>query len=180
MQYLYIKALHIIFIVTWFAGLFYMPRLLIYFVEAGDKTEPEKSILQKQYALMQRRLWYGISWPSAILTLFLGGYMFYLYGSLPAWLQYKLFFVSLLYLYHFWCHLIFRQQQQGIVRYSSLQLRIFNEIATVFLFSIVFLVILKNALSMIWGLLGLALFIIVLLLAIRMYKKIRESKTKTL
>lgn len=177
MQYLYIKALHIIFIVTWFAGLFYMPRLLIYFVEAGDKPEPQKSILQQQYALMQRRLWYGISWPSAILTLFLGAYIAYLYGSIPEWLQYKLFFVLLLYIYHFWCHVIFSQQQKGIARYSSFYLRVFNEVATVFLVAVVFLVVLKNALSMLWGLLGLIVFIIILLVAIRIYKKIREAKT---
>jgi protoporphyrinogen IX oxidase len=177
MNYLYVKALHIIFIVTWFAGLFYMPRLLIYFVEAGEKAEPEKAILQQQFALMQRRLWYGITWPSAILTLALGALMFYLYGSFPQWLQFKLFFVALLYIYHFWCHMIFKQQQSGIIKYSSLQLRIFNEVATVFLVSIVFLVVLKSTLSMLWGLLGLVLFIAILLLAIRIYKKIREPKS---
>ncbi|QHT70516.1 protoporphyrinogen IX oxidase [Rhodocytophaga rosea] len=177
MNYLYIKALHIIFIVTWFAGLFYMPRLLIYFVEAADRPEPEKNILQKQYALMQRRLWYGITWPSALFTLVLGGGMFYLYGAFPQWLQFKLFFVALLYVYHFWCHIIFKQQQAGIIKYSSLQLRIFNEVATIFLVSIVFLVVLKSTLSMLWGLLGLILFIAVLLMAIRIYKKIRESKS---
>jgi protoporphyrinogen IX oxidase len=176
MNYLYVKSLHIIFIVTWFAGLFYMPRLLIYFVEAAEQPEPEKSILQKQYALMQRRLWYGITWPSALLTLILGGFMFYLYGSFPQWLQFKLFFVALLYIYHFWCHFIFKQQQNGIITYTSLQLRIFNEVATIFLVSIVFLVVLKSTLSMLWGLLGLLLFIGVLLLAIRIYKRIREAK----
>lgn len=178
MDYLYVKALHIIFVVTWFAGLFYMPRLLIYFVEASKKPEPEKSILQKQYALMQKRLWYGITWPSAIITLCFGGYLFYSLGSFPVWLQYKLAFVTLLYGYHLWCHSIFKQQQKDIIRYSSIQLRIFNEVATVFLFSIVFLVVLKNALSMLWGLVGLALFIITLLIAIRIYKKVREAKTK--
>lgn len=174
MSFLYVKALHIIFIVTWFAGLFYMPRLLIYFVEAAEKPEPGKSILQAQLALMQRRLWYGITWPSAVLTLIFGGSTWYLYGGLPAWLQYKLAFVLLLYLYHGWCHAIFRQQQRGDLRYSSLQLRVFNEVATVFLIAIVFLVVLKNALSMLWGLLGLFLFILLLLLAIRVYRRLRE------
>jgi len=177
-MYFYIKALHIIFIVTWFSGLFYIVRLFIYNTEAGQREEIEKSVLRKQFGIMIRRLWYGITWPSAVLTLFLGVYMFYLYGSFPAWLQYKLSFVVLLYLYHFWCHVIFKQQQKGIIKYSSLQLRIFNEVATVFLISIVFLVVLKNTLSMLWGLLGLALFILILLLAIRIYKKLRESKTK--
>ena len=126
---------------------------------------------------MQRRLWYGITWPSAIITLVLGSTTWYLYGSFPGWLHYKLAFVILLYIYHFWCHQIFKQQQQGILKYSSLQLRIFNEVATVFLVSIVFLVILKNTLSMVWGLVGLLLFIVILLLAIRIYKRIRLAKT---
>jgi putative membrane protein len=176
MTFLYIKALHIIFVVAWFAGLFYMPRLLIYFVEANDRPEPEKAALQGQLSLMQRRLWYGITWPSAILTLLLGGYTWYLYRVTPEWLQYKLFFVALLYLYHIWCHIIFRQQQKGIIKYTSFQLRAFNEGATVFLVSIVFLVVLKNALSMLWGLAGLVVFVALLLLAIRIYKNLREKK----
>lgn len=174
MSFLYIKALHIIFVVTWFAGLFYLPRLLIYFVEAAEKPEPERSILQKQLALMQRRLWYGIAWPSAVLTLMLGLSTWALYKSFPSWLLYKLLFVGLLYLYHLWCHVIFRQQQKGILNYTSLQLRVINEVATVFLVAIVFLVVLKNALSMLWGLAGLFMFIVILLLAIRMYRRLRE------
>ncbi len=178
MAFLYAKALHIIFVVTWFAGLFYMPRLLIYFVEAADKPEFEKRVLQQQFAKMQRLLWYGITWPSALITLSLGLTTWYYYGVTPEWLYLKLFFVVLLYGYHVWCHIIFNQQQKNIIKYSSLQLRIINEIATVFLFCIVFLVVLKNALSMVWGLVGLFIFIAVLLLAIRIYKKIREAKSE--
>lgn len=175
MTYLYIKALHIIFIVTWFAGLFYLPRLFIYFAEANARPEPERTILQNQFALMQRRLWYGITWPSAILTLIFGSWMLYLYGSVPAWLVYKLMFVAGLYVYHYSLHIVFKQQQRGIIKYSSQQLRIWNEIATVFLIGIVFLVVLKNALSMLWGLIGLAVCITILLFAIRTYKRIREQ-----
>ncbi len=176
MNFLYIKALHIIFVVTWFAGLFYIVRLFIYFAEASQKPQPEKDILQKQYAIMQMRLWYGITWPSAILTLVLGGTILYLYGSVPGWLVYKLIFVALLYIYHYFCHIVFKQQQKGIVRYSSTQLRIWNEVATVFLIGIVFLVVLKNTLSMLWGLIGLFIFSAVLVLAIRIYKRIREKQ----
>jgi len=178
MSYLYVKALHIIFIVTWFAGLFYMPRLLIYFAEADDQPDLERQVLQKQLGKMQRLLWYAIAWPSAVLTLIFGTTMAYLYGSIPGWLQLKLGFVALLYGYHFWCHVIFKQQQRGQVRYSSVQLRIINEIATVLLFAIVFLVVLKNALSMVWGLAGLTVFIAVLLVAIRTYKRVREKQEK--
>jgi protoporphyrinogen IX oxidase len=174
MAFLYLKALHIIFIVTWFAGLFYMPRLLIYFVEAAGKPEPDRSILQAQFRLMQRRLWFGITWPSAILTLVLGPLVWYFYGGLPPWLYIKLFFVILLYAYHIWCHLIFLEQQSGIIRYTSLQLRIINEIATIFLVSIVFLVVLKSMMSLLYGILGLVAFIALLLLAIRVYRLIRQ------
>ncbi|WP_276497229.1 CopD family protein [Pontibacter litorisediminis] len=176
MSYFYVKALHIIFVVTWFAGLFYIVRLFIYYAEAAEKSEPEKSILQKQLALMQKRLWYGITWPSAILTLIFGLSMLYLYGSVPGWLVWKLSFVGGLYVYHFLCHAIFKQQQQGRIKYNSTQLRIWNEVATLFLISIVFLVVLKSSLSMLWGIIGLILFSAMLMLAIRIYKRVREKR----
>ena len=72
MNYLYLKGFHIIFVVTWFAGMFYMPRLFIYNTEANEKEEPAKSILHEQFLVMMKRLWYGITWPSAIITLLLG------------------------------------------------------------------------------------------------------------
>lgn len=175
MTFFYIKALHIIFVVTWFAGLFYIVRLFIYFAEAAEKTEVERNILQRQFLLMQKRLWYGITWPSAILTLIFGLFMLYMYGSLPGWLIWKLSFVVGLYIYHFMCHRIFKQQQAGILNYTSTQLRIWNEIATLFLISIVFLVVLKNSLSMLWGILGLVIFSAMLMLAIRIYKRLREK-----
>ena len=178
MSFYYLKALHIIFVVTWFAGLFYMPRLFIYFAEAQDTAEPERSILQHQFKIMQRRLWYGITWPSAILTLVLGGGTWYRYGALPTWLQWKLLFVAGLYGYHFYCHRLFRQQQQGLITWKANRLRIWNEVATLFLFAIVFLVILKDTLGMAYGLLGLAGLIIVLLVAIRIYKKSREKSSR--
>mgnify|MGYP003414275209 FL=1 len=71
-MYPYLKSLHIIFVVTWFAGMFYMPRLFIYNTEAEAKNEIEKNILHTQFRVMMKRLWYGITWPSAIITLALG------------------------------------------------------------------------------------------------------------
>ncbi|MBC5991230.1 CopD family protein [Pontibacter cellulosilyticus] len=178
MDYLYLKALHIIFVVTWFAGLFYIVRLFIYFAEASEKPEPERSILQQQFSIMQKRLWYGITWPSAVLTLIFGTSIVVtlgLYDPFPSWLLWKLSFVLGLYVYHFLCHSIFKQQQQGMLKYTSTQLRIWNEVATLFLISIVFLVVLKSALSMVWGIIGLILFSIILMLAIRIYKRVREK-----
>ncbi len=173
MTYLYVKSLHIIFVVTWFAGLFYIVRLFIYFAEAAGKPEPEKSILQKQLKLMEKRLWYGITWPSAVLTLIFGSWMLHLYGSVPPWLMVKIGFVAGLFLYHYSCHRLFKQHQRDEVKYTPTQLRIWNEVATLFLVSIVFLVVLKNSVDFLWGILGLILFAAMLMLAIRIYKKLR-------
>lgn len=177
-MYLYIKALHIIFIVTWFAGMFYMPRLFIYNVEAKDKSEAVRAALQEQFGIMMKRLWYGITWPSAVLTLILGTTVWYLLGVTPQWLVIKLVFVVGLYVYHFSLHAIFRQQQKGVFKYTSQQLRIWNEVATIFLIAIVMLVVVKQSLSFVWGIVGLLLFVIVLMSAIKIYKAIREKKTK--
>src|SRR6266849_2950355 len=122
-MYNYVKALHIIFIVTWCSGLFYMVRLFVYHTEANEKPEPERTILQQQFTLMIRRLWLGITWPSAILTLIFGPWLWYLLAAFPEWLMIKLCFVLGLYAYHFTLHYIYRQQMRGIFKYSSQQLR---------------------------------------------------------
>lgn len=175
-MYNYIKALHITFIVTWFSGLFYMVRLFIYNTEAAEKPEPEKGILQRQFQLMIRRLWMGITWPSAILTAIFGPWMWILMGSLPTWLMIKLCFVLGLYLYHFSLQIIYKEQAKGIFRFSSTQLRIWNEVATIFLVAIVMLAVVKQNMSWAWGLLGLVLFVILLMSAIKIYKIIRTGK----
>jgi putative membrane protein len=175
-MYLYIKALHIIFVVTWFAGLFYIVRLFIYHTEAQEKEEPTRSILQEQFRVMMKRLWFGITWPSAVLTLIFGPWMIILLGGVPGWLWVKLAFVAGLYLYHFLLHGIYKGLMAGRFKYTSTQLRVWNEVATIFLVAIVFLVILKSLLSMIWALAGLLIFTICLLAAIRIYKSVREKK----
>lgn len=177
MLLLYVKALHIIFVVTWFAGLFYMPRLLIYAAENAERKDLSIPALSEQYKLMQRRLWYGITWPSAILTLIFGLLMLHLYGSLPSWLIVKLCFVVGLYGYHLYTHKIFKEQQRDVYSLNSFRLRIWNEVATIFLFAIVFLVVVKNALVWTYALGGLFLFIVILMMAIQVYKKIRNSKS---
>jgi len=178
-MYLYIKALHIIFIVTWFAGMFYMPRLFIYNTEASEKPQPERSILQKQFGIMMRRLWFGITWPSAILTLIFGPWIWYLLGNFPQWLMIKLCFVVGLYIYHFTLHTIYKQQIKGVFKYSSQQLRIWNEVATIFLVAIVILAVVKQNMSVVWGLVGLIAFVILLMSAIRIYKLIRSKDRRS-
>lgn len=177
---LYLKALHIIFIVTWFAGLFYIVRLFIYNAEAAEKDEPERTILHRQFSIMIKRLWFGITWPSAILTLIFGPWVMYAFGyfyTVPTWLWIKLAFVVGLYLYHYSLHNIYKQQMNGLFKYSSQQLRVWNEVATIFLLAIVMLVVVKQSLSFVWALAGLVVFIIILLSAIRIYKLVRKSKS---
>jgi len=180
-MYSYLKALHIIFVVTWFAGLFYMPRLLVYNREAVDMPMDSKRILHGQFGMMMKKLWYGITWPSAILTLIFGMIVLFNGGwadsfRVQTWLHIKLTFVFFLYLYHFSLHMLFKQQLKGIFKYSSQQLRIWNEVATIFLVAIVMLAVVKQNMSFVWGILGLLAFIILLMSAIKLYKIIREKK----
>src|SRR3954469_7140872 len=107
-MYPYIKAFHIIFIVTWFSGMFYIVRLFIYNTEASEKADPEREILLRQFRIMIRRLWLGITWPSAIITLIIGPWIWYMMGNTPNWLMVKLCFVLMLYLYHFSLHILYR------------------------------------------------------------------------
>ena len=176
MTYFYIKALHIIFVVTWFSGLFYMVRLFIYNREAQDKPEPEKSILQKQFGIMIKRLWYGITWPSSILAILFGSSMLPNYFPLTdhPWLMVKLVFVFFLFLYHLHCGRILKNLKQNNFYYTSGGLRIYNEVATLFLFAIVFLAVLRNVLQMGYGLLGITILSIILFLGIKLYKKSRS------
>lgn len=175
--YNYIKALHLIFVTTWFAGLFYIVRLFVYHAEAKQKPEPEQTILIKQYQIMESRLWYIITWPSAILA---SVFAFWLLWSRPHflhmdWMIVKLVFVGLLYLYHYKCHLIFLQLQKNIVKNSSNFFRLWNEGATIILFAVVFLVIVQNAINWIFGVIGIIVFSLLLMLGYKFYKKLREK-----
>ena len=171
----YILALHIIFVVSWFAGLFYIIRLFIYHAEARGKEEPASSILQKQYKLMEWRLWYIITWPAAILTLVFGIWMLVYspgYLSMP-WMHVKLSMVVGLFLYQLYCHKIFRKFQKDEDTWGSVKLRMWNEVATLFLFAIVFVVVLKNSVTWIVGLGSLIMLAVVMMVAIKLYGKAR-------
>lgn len=178
MEYLYIKSLHIIFVVTWFAGLFYIARLYVYHTEADIKPEPEKSILQKQYKIMEKRLWYAIAWPSLIMTLIFGGWLIWLnpYFLSQGYFILKLCFVAGLIIYHMQCHVFFKRLQRDEIKTSSMKLRMFNEIPVVILFAVVFLIVLKTNTGWIWGMLGLIILSATLMIAIKLYKKSREKK----
>ena len=177
-MYQYILAIHIIFIVCWFAGLFYIVRLFIYHTEAQEKPEPDRAILSKQFEIMEHRLWYVITVPSMFLVVAAGLTMLYL---MPVWLQQswmhlKLTFVLGLIVYHFICQKKIKQMKKGIFKWTSTQLRIWNEVSTIFLFAIVFLAVLKNSLSWIFGIVGLLAFTMIIMSAVKVYKYYRLKK----
>ena len=175
--YPYIKSLHLIFVITWFAGLFYIPRLFVYQIEAFHKPSPEKEILGKQLKLMAKRLWNIIAWPSAILATIFAIWLLVLQ---PVWLKQpwmhvKLSFVVLLFIYHGMTHKYYLDLQRDVVKKSSNFMRLWNEGATFILFAVVFLVILRNALNWIFGVIGIAVLGILLMLGFKIYKRIREK-----
>ena len=176
--YNYIKSLHLIFVITWFAGLFYIVRLFVYQIEANDKPSPEKEILQKQYKIMTYRLWYIITWPSAVLATIFALLLLHLnpgFLEMP-WMQDKLGFVVLLFMYHFKCHKMYTELQNDNVKYTSNFMRLWNEGATIILFAVVFLVLLKNAINWVFGVIGIVVFSILIMLGYKLYKRIREKQ----
>lgn len=178
MELLYIKSIHIIFVVVWFAALFYIVRLFIYASEAQTKDEVARPILTQQLLVMQKRLWYIIGWPGAIGTIIFGFWMIFLnpaYLSLP-WMWLKLIAVGFLCMYHLQCQRILNQQKLGVYKFSSTRLRLFNELATIFLVAIVFLVVVKSTSGLMWGILGTFIFAGVLFIAVYFYKKSRSKE----
>ena len=176
-SYYYIKSLHLIFVITWFAGLFYIPRLFVYQIEAFHKPSPEKEILGKQLKLMAKRLWNIITWPSAILATFFAIWLIILapYWLEQSWMQVKLAFVLVLIAYHLKTHHYYKQLQRDEVKKTSNFMRLWNEGATFILFAVVFLVILKSAINWVFGVLGILVLGILLMLGFKIYKRVREK-----
>jgi|SRR5690554_4751557 len=175
--YFYIKSLHLIFIVTWFAGLFYIVRLFVYQIEAFQKPSPEKEILGNQLKIMASRLWNIITWPSMVLALTFGILLLIITPEwlFQPWMQVKLAFVLILVIYQFKCHQIFKQLQHDVVKHSANYMRLFNEVPTLILFAVVFLAVLKNAVNWIYGTIGIVVFALMLMMGYKIYKRIREK-----
>ena len=155
-----------------------MVRLFIYHTEAQDKPEPDRKILSDQFEIMERKLWYIITVPSMWLVLAAGITMLIL---VPGWLQQpwmmiKLTFVAGLVVYHFICQNKMKQMVKGVFTWTSIQLRIWNEVATIFLFAIVFLAVLKNSISWIYGVVGIVVLSMILMSAVKIYKYYRMKK----
>ena len=175
--YNYIKSLHLIFVVTWFAGLFYIPRLFVYQIEASYKASPDKEILGKQLKLMAKRLWNIITWPSAILANLFAIWLLVLQPDWlqQPWMQVKLGFVVLLVIYHLKTHHYYKQLQRDEVTKTSNFMRLWNEGATFILFAVVFLVILKSAINWVFGVIGILVLGVLLMLGFKLYKRIRDN-----
>ena len=178
MTYDVLKALHIVFVVTWFAGLFYLFRLFIYHREALDRPAAERDVLVAQFRVMERRLWAAITLPSGILATAFG---LALIGLNPVWLQMpfmwvKLAFVALLWVYMVHGARILKQCQRSEPRDSSIRLRFLNEVPTVILIAVVFLIVLRDAVGWIWGVAGILGLALLLTFAIKRYQKARGNE----
>ena len=173
MRYLAVKALHLIFGICWFAGVFYIGWIFIYYKEAESKSENEKIILQNQFLIMAKRLMYIILWPSVLLTSIFGWIMVFRNPALLDldWMKVKLVLVSLLLLYVIICQLLLNQMNNGKIITSEFKLRLFSEAATLFLISIVFIATLKNNISWIYATLYFFIISVILMFLVRLYKK---------
>lgn len=178
MSYDIIKALHIIFVVTWFAGLFYMFRLFVYHREALEREADVRDVLLAQFRIMERRLWLAITWPSAVLTVGFGIGMLWLNPGLllQPWMHVKLGFVVLLLLYQFLGQRIYRTLQRAAPQWSSMTYRMLNEVPTVILIAVVFLVVLKDHVTWVGGVGGVLGLALIIAWVTRLYKRIRERE----
>lgn len=177
-----VKALHIIFMVCWFAGLFYIVRLFIYHTEAQERDEIERKILSKQFIEMENRLWWIITTPAMVLTIIFGvtmllypGHEYLIYQP---WMHVKLSFVALLLFYHFKCQHIMKQLATNVYAWKNDTLRMWNEVATLALVAIVFIVITKSAMNWIAGVVGFFATAVGLMILIKIYKRIRLRNQK--
>ncbi len=134
---LWIKSLHILFMTTWFAGLFYLPRLYVYHSQTSDPPSLER------FRIMELRLFWAIMTPGALLTLAFGTWLWIGYGFSGSWLSVKLWLVALVVAYHIWCYRKLRDFRHGRNRHGPTYYRWMNEVPTVLLTAIIILAVVK-------------------------------------
>lgn len=176
----FFKTLHIIGFVAWFSGLFYLVRIFVYYREAAERPENEREILQPQFHLMQQRVFKIICNPAMHITWIGGLGMIYIYGidwlKENSWIHVKILLVILLTLYHYYCKGYITKLKLGTDNLTPFQLRLMNEVPTLFLFAIVIYAVFKNGTNSLL-VLGLTLaFGGLLFVFTKWYKKIRESR----
>lgn len=187
MLYIIVKAIHLIFMVSYFAGIFYLVRLFVYYKDTDNFETEKKQILREQYVYMARRLWNIITVPAGIIMLGTGLWMlFFYFPTFPlltwnpfSWFYLKIIFLLALLLYHYWCWkkiLQLKKLNGNSLPIANIKLRQANEIATFILFLVIFTVILKSAVLAYWWQLITGFFVIVL--AIMMTVKFVNKKNK--
>ena len=177
MSYLVLKTIHLIAVVCWFAGLFYMGRLFIYHKEAELKDKNTKNILQNQFKLMANRLMNIITWPATVISSFFGFYMLYQNPILIEldWMKVKLVIVSISIIYTVLTQVILNQLNKNEIELGDFYLRIWNEGATLLLISIISLAVIKTSVSWINAVLIFVLITLILLILIRLYKLLKKD-----
>lgn len=178
-----LKSLHIVGFVAWFAGLFYLVRIFVYHAEALDMDGPKKDILTQQYHLMEERVYHIICNPAMIITWVCGTIMICIYGwewfVASYWLHAKIFLLILLTGYHHRNKSIIKKLAAGEKVMSSEKFRMYNEVPTLFLLTIVLLAVFKNNLNFVYALGAILLVGVLLMIAIKQYKKYRlNNKNK--
>ncbi|PST43913.1 hypothetical protein CYV15_06970 [Riemerella anatipestifer] len=178
MAYLIIKALHIIFMVSYFAGIFYLVRLFVYYKDTDDFDTPKQTILREQYLFMMRRLWNIITVPAGVLMLLFGTILIMMnpYLMKMPWFHLKLTFLMGLAVYHYWCWkkiLVVKNLNFSELSTSNIKLRQANEIATFLLFLVVFTVILKVFVIDYWWqlIVGFLVLVVVIMLTVKLVNK---------
>ena len=169
MLYTILKAVHIIFMVSYFAGIFYLVRLFVYYKDTDEFEETKRNILREQYVFMARRLWNIITVPAGIIMLGTGLTLIFLNDGLmkTPWFHLKLTFLLGLAMYHYWCWkkvLQIKNLEGNVLPIKNIKLRQANEIATFLLFLVVFTVILKSSIIEYWWQLIVGFFVLVLLI----------------
>ena len=182
MAYYWFKAFHLIGIVVWFAGLFYLVRLFVYHAEAEQEPEPARSILKKQYELMEKRLYSIITTPGMLLTVAMAAGLIYTEPEVlkSGWLHIKLGFVLLLIGYHHYCKSIMKKLAKGECKWTGQQFRVLNEAPTVMLVVIVLLAVFKNSLPLDWTTWLVAALVITMVVTIQLYAKKRRRDQEKL
>lgn len=187
---LFFKALHVVGFVSWFAGLFYLVRIFVYYTEAATKTAPEKDILQANFGKMQQRVYkiicnpaMMITWTAGLVMLGLGlysptvpNYLSVEMGT-PGWMHLKLLLLVLLTVYHLWCKRIIKQLENNTNTFTPFQFRLFNELPTLFLVSIAYIAVYGKIgqLNYLYLLIGVALFALLVYRGAVAYKKRRMT-----
>ena len=176
MAYFWFKAFHLIGVVVWFAGLFYLVRLFVYHAEANLKPEPAKTILKEQYQLMEKRLYGFITTPGMIVTSAMAIGLLFIEPDVlkSSWLHFKLLFVAVLIAYHFYCGWTMKQLAAEKNHWSSKQFRILNEFPTVLLVIIVLLAVFKSSLPITSAILSIVGLILLMVATFKIYAKIRQ------